>query len=118
MVYLVLLFCETLQLLFFFFFFLWSLYWLCHYNKFGFLDAIILLSKIDDMMKEEAIKLREAIGVLHLKHIEYVERIQTYIRSHSADETEIKRLAGLWDSSFWTYFYSVENVYHYAHINV
>ncbi|XP_040993354.1 E3 ubiquitin-protein ligase BRE1-like 2 [Juglans microcarpa x Juglans regia] len=57
-------------------------------------DAIIQLSKIDDMMKEEAIKLREAIGVLHLKHIEYIERIQTYISSHSADETEIKRLAG------------------------
>ncbi|KAG2675137.1 hypothetical protein I3760_13G171400 [Carya illinoinensis] len=57
-------------------------------------DAIIQLSKIDDMMKEEAIKLREAIGVLHSKHIEYIERIQTYISSHSADETEIKRLAG------------------------
>ncbi|KAF5447978.1 hypothetical protein F2P56_033487 [Juglans regia] len=57
-------------------------------------DAIIQLSKIDDMMKDEAIKLREAIGVLHLKHIEYIERIQTYISSQSADETEIKRLAG------------------------
>lgn len=85
---------------------------------FGFLDAIIQLSKIDDMMKEEAIKLREAIGVLHLKHIEYIERIQTYISSHSADETEIKRLAGLWDSSLWTYFYNGENIHHYVHVKV
>jgi cupin superfamily acireductone dioxygenase involved in methionine salvage len=58
-------------------------------------DAIIQLSKIDDLMKEEAIKLREVIDVLHLKHKEYIEKIQTCISSHSFDESEIKRLAGL-----------------------
>lgn len=62
-------------------------------------DAIIQLSKIDDMMKEEAIKLREVIAILHLKHKEYFERIQNYINSHSVDESEIKRLAGELDES-------------------
>ncbi|KAM4084580.1 hypothetical protein ACB094_08G143500 [Castanea mollissima] len=56
--------------------------------------AIIQLSKIDDIMKEEAIKLGKVIDILHLKHKEYIEKIQTYIRSHSIDESEIKRLAG------------------------
>lgn len=62
-------------------------------------DAIIQLSKIDDLMKEEAIKLREVIDVLHLKHKEYIEKIQTCISSHSFDESEIKRLAGELDES-------------------
>ncbi|XP_062172498.1 E3 ubiquitin-protein ligase BRE1-like 2 isoform X2 [Alnus glutinosa] len=62
-------------------------------------DAIIQLSKIDDMMKEEATKLREVIAILHLKHKEYFERIQNYINSHSVDELEIKRLAGELDES-------------------
>lgn len=61
----------------------------------GFSDAIIQLSKIDDIMKEEAIKLGEVIDILHLKHKDYIEKIQTYISSHSIDESEIKRLAGL-----------------------
>ncbi|KAK7826783.1 e3 ubiquitin-protein ligase bre1-like 2 [Quercus suber] len=57
-------------------------------------DAIIQLSKIDDIMKEEAIKLGKVIDILHLKHKEYIEKIQTYISSHSIHESEIKRLAG------------------------
>jgi E3 ubiquitin-protein ligase BRE1 len=61
----------------------------------GFSDAIIQLSKIDDMMKEEAIKLRKVIANLHLKHKEYFDRIQNYINSHSVDKSEIKRLAGI-----------------------
>lgn len=57
-------------------------------------DAIIQLSKIDDLMKEEANNLREVIDALHLKHKEYVDGIQTYVHSHSVDQSEIKRLAG------------------------
>ncbi|KAK0605197.1 hypothetical protein LWI29_024049 [Acer saccharum] len=57
-------------------------------------DAIIQLSKIDDMMKEEARNLREVIDILHLKHKEYANGIQTYISNHSADQSEIQRLAG------------------------
>lgn len=62
------------------------------------------------MMKEEAIKLREVIAILHLKHKEYFERIQNYINSHSLDESEIKRLAGIWDRSFWTYLHLLYSI--------
>lgn len=58
-------------------------------------DAIIQLSKIDDMMRKEAKNLREAIDVLHLKHKDYATEMQTYIISHSTDRSEIQRLAGL-----------------------
>lgn len=54
----------------------------------------VLLSEIDKMMKEEAKSLHEAIDVLHLKHKEYAEDIQIYVRSHSEDASEIKRLEG------------------------
>lgn len=53
------------------------------------------MSKIDDIMKEEAIKLGKVIDILHLKHKEYIEKIQTYISSHSIDESEIFLYAGL-----------------------
>lgn len=61
----------------------------------GFLDAIVQLSKIDELMKEEANNLREIIEILHLKHKEYTDEIQTYVCSHLMDQTEIKRLSGL-----------------------
>lgn len=57
-------------------------------------DAIIQLSKIDDLLKDEADNLREVIDVLHLKHKEYANGIQTYIQSDSVDQSEIKRLSG------------------------
>ncbi|KAJ0083929.1 hypothetical protein Patl1_29941 [Pistacia atlantica] len=57
-------------------------------------DAIIQLSKMDDMMKEEAKNLHEVIEILHLKHKEYANWIQTYICNHSVDQSEIKRVAG------------------------
>ncbi|KAF8010452.1 hypothetical protein BT93_J1170 [Corymbia citriodora subsp. variegata] len=57
-------------------------------------SAEVLLSEIDKMMKEEAKSLHEAIDVLHLKHKEYAEDIQIYVRSHSEDASEIKRLEG------------------------
>ncbi|KAK9273851.1 hypothetical protein L1049_018663 [Liquidambar formosana] len=57
-------------------------------------DAIIQLCKIDDLLKEEATNLHEVIDVLHLKHKEYADGIQTYFNSHSVDQSEIKRLAG------------------------
>ncbi|KAK6272782.1 hypothetical protein POUND7_009865 [Theobroma cacao] len=57
-------------------------------------DHIMQLSKIDDIFKEEAKNLREVIDTLHLKHKEYADRIQTYISSHSTDQSEIKRLRG------------------------
>ncbi|GLT39461.1 hypothetical protein SLA2020_136500 [Shorea laevis] len=57
-------------------------------------DTIIQLSKIDDMMKEEAKNLHEVIDALHSKHKEYADGIQTYIRNHSVDQSEIKRIEG------------------------
>ncbi|GLT71354.1 hypothetical protein SLA2020_433820 [Shorea laevis] len=57
-------------------------------------DRIILSSKIDDMMKEEATNLHEVVDALHLKHKEYTDGIQTYIRNLSVDQSEIKRIEG------------------------
>lgn len=57
-------------------------------------DAIIQLSKIDDMMKEEAKNLHEVMEILHLRHKEYADQIETYISSHSVDQAEIQHLAG------------------------
>lgn len=57
-------------------------------------SAEVLLLEIDKMMKEEAKSLHEAIDVLHLKHKEYAEDIQIYVRSHSEDASEIKHLEG------------------------
>ncbi|XP_042514647.1 E3 ubiquitin-protein ligase BRE1-like 2 [Macadamia integrifolia] len=57
-------------------------------------DAIIQLRKIDEIMREEAHSLRKVIDILHLKHREYAHEIQTYVHSHSMDQSEIKRLAG------------------------
>ncbi|KAF8403945.1 hypothetical protein HHK36_012052 [Tetracentron sinense] len=57
-------------------------------------DAIIQRRKIDDLMREEAENLSKVIDILYLKHKEYADEIQTYIQSHSTDQSEIKRLAG------------------------
>lgn len=46
------------------------------------------------MMKEEAKNLRNVIDVLHLKHKEYTDEIQTSISRNSVDQSEIKRIAG------------------------
>lgn len=52
------------------------------------------LSKIDNMMKEEANNLREVIDILHLKHKEYADEVQACIGGHSVDQLDIKRLSG------------------------
>lgn len=65
-----------------------------YFCLFGDSDVIIQLSKIDNMMKEEAKNLRHVIDILHSKHKEYADQIQTYISSHSVDQSEIKRLSG------------------------
>ncbi|CAN4089766.1 unnamed protein product [Withania somnifera] len=57
-------------------------------------DAIILLSEIDDMMKEEADCLHLVIGVLHLKHKEYADAIEVSNQSQSVDRADLKRLEG------------------------
>ncbi|XP_065861759.1 E3 ubiquitin-protein ligase BRE1-like 2 isoform X2 [Euphorbia lathyris] len=57
-------------------------------------DSIFHLSRIDDMMKEEVKHLQEAINVLHLKHKEYTDEIQTYMSCQSVDQSEIRCLAG------------------------
>ncbi|XP_039019064.1 E3 ubiquitin-protein ligase BRE1-like 2 isoform X1 [Hibiscus syriacus] len=64
------------------------------HGKFSVEDTIMQLSKIDDMMKEEAKILHEMISALHLKHKEYADEIQTYMSNHSTDQSEIKRLQG------------------------
>lgn len=57
-------------------------------------DVIIQLSKIENLMKEEASNLHEVIDILRLKHKEYADGIQTCIHSHSVDQSEIRRLTG------------------------
>lgn len=61
----------------------------------GFPDVVIQMSRIDDMMKEEANNLHEVIDALHVKHQEYTVAIQNYISSHLEDQSEITRIAGL-----------------------
>lgn len=46
-------------------------------------------------MKEEAVNLNEVIGVLQLKHKDYVDGIQTCIHSHAEDQSKIRHLAGI-----------------------
>ncbi|KAG5628493.1 hypothetical protein H5410_000210 [Solanum commersonii] len=53
-------------------------------------DAVIILSKIDDMMKEEANYLHQVIDVLHLKHKEYADAIEACNQRQSADQSELK----------------------------
>lgn len=60
-----------------------------------FSDGIIILSKIDDMMKEEANYLRQVIDVLHLKHKAYADAIEACNQRQSADQSELKRLEGI-----------------------
>ncbi|XAR62895.1 Ubiquitin--protein ligase [Bertholletia excelsa] len=57
-------------------------------------DAIIQLSKVADLMKDETSYLHEVIDVLHLKHKDYADKIQIYIHSHSVDQSEINHLTG------------------------
>lgn len=49
------------------------------------------------MMTEEAKNLRDSINFFHLKHKEYADLVQMHTCSRSIDESEIKRLEGLWD---------------------
>ncbi|KAL1307880.1 hypothetical protein HN51_049776 [Arachis hypogaea] len=57
-------------------------------------DAIIQMSQIDDMMKEEESNLREIINALNDSHKEYTIGIQSYISWCLQDQSEVKRLAG------------------------
>ncbi|CAN1121715.1 E3 ubiquitin-protein ligase BRE1-like 2 [Linum perenne] len=57
-------------------------------------DAIIQMSRLDDMMREEAKNLHEVIDNLHMKHKKYLDRIQNYISTHSTEQSEISCLAG------------------------
>lgn len=58
-------------------------------------DVVEQLSKIDDMMEEEAKILRGASEILYQRHKEYRDRIQSYAGSHEVDQSEINRLKGL-----------------------
>ncbi|KAK7300426.1 hypothetical protein RJT34_11270 [Clitoria ternatea] len=57
-------------------------------------DAIVQMSKIDDMEKEEANNLREVIDTLPAIHEDYTVGIQNYINKGLQDQSDIKRLAG------------------------
>ncbi|KAL3615914.1 hypothetical protein CASFOL_040208 [Castilleja foliolosa] len=57
-------------------------------------DAVIQLRKLDDLITEEASRLHEVVDVLHSKHKQYTDEIQTCINNHSVDQLEIKHLAG------------------------
>lgn len=61
----------------------------------GLADAIIQMSKIDDMTKEEENYLREVIDTLHAKHEDYTVGIQNYINECLQDQSDIKRLTGI-----------------------
>ncbi|KAK9941380.1 hypothetical protein M0R45_017986 [Rubus argutus] len=62
-------------------------------------DAIIELSKIDDMIEREANNLHQVIDILHLKHKEYADIIQTRTSGDSTDHSEIRRITGDLDDS-------------------
>ncbi|KAK4755918.1 hypothetical protein SAY87_009675 [Trapa incisa] len=62
-------------------------------------DATEMLSKIDDMMEEEAKNLREASEIIHRRHKEYSDKIHPYARNHEEDQSEIIRLKGELDES-------------------
>lgn len=66
----------------------------CCYS-FWFADAITLMTKIDDMMKEEASNLQEVIDTLHAKHKEYTVGIKKFINECLQEQSDIKHLAGL-----------------------
>ncbi|XP_014504949.1 E3 ubiquitin-protein ligase BRE1-like 2 isoform X1 [Vigna radiata var. radiata] len=57
-------------------------------------DAITLMTKIDDMMKEEASNLQEVIDTLHAKHKEYTVGIKKFINECLQEQSDIKHLAG------------------------
>ncbi|GFP96126.1 E3 ubiquitin-protein ligase bre1-like 2 [Phtheirospermum japonicum] len=57
-------------------------------------DAVIQLRKLDDLITEEASRLHEVVDVLHFKHKQYADEIQTCINNHSVDQLEIRHLAG------------------------
>lgn len=57
-------------------------------------DAVIQMTKIDDMTQEEANNLCEVIDTLHAKHKEYTVGIQNSINECLQDQSDIKRLAG------------------------
>ncbi|ONK75057.1 uncharacterized protein A4U43_C03F12870 [Asparagus officinalis] len=57
-------------------------------------DAIVQLRKFDDSMRDVANNLRQAIDILHQKHRQYVDDINTHLDSNTKDQTEIKRLSG------------------------
>ncbi|XP_050368274.1 E3 ubiquitin-protein ligase BRE1-like 2 [Argentina anserina] len=62
-------------------------------------DAIIELSKIDDMLEREANCLRQVINILHLKHKEYADIIQSRASGDSTDQSEIRRITAELDDS-------------------
>lgn len=43
---------------------------------------------------EEAGNLRQAIEIIHEKHKQFSDEINTYLESHPRDQSEIKRLSG------------------------
>lgn len=56
-------------------------------------DVVALLNEADHLMKEEADVLQGSIDLLHSKHKDYLDQIQKYIQSDSADQAEMKRLS-------------------------
>lgn len=60
-------------------------------------DAIALSSKIDDLLKDEASVLHDAIDVLLQKHKEYANVIEIYAQDPT-DQSELKRLEGMWNT--------------------
>ncbi|KAM0953075.1 putative transcription factor C2H2 family [Dioscorea sansibarensis] len=57
-------------------------------------DAILQLQKLNDSLMEEAGNLRQAIEIIHEKHKQFSDEINTYLVSHPRDQSEIKRLSG------------------------
>ncbi|KAK7276495.1 hypothetical protein RIF29_17635 [Crotalaria pallida] len=62
-------------------------------------DLIIRMSKIDDMLKEDADKLREVIDFLKVKHEEFAVAIQNYGSENLKDQADIKHLTGELDEN-------------------
>lgn len=70
------------------------------------LDSVLILGKIDGLMKEEVDNLHKVMDILHLKHKQYADEIQTCNENNSVDQSEIKRLLGASDSSFGLFLLS------------
>ncbi|CAI9106784.1 OLC1v1006003C1 [Oldenlandia corymbosa var. corymbosa] len=57
-------------------------------------DPVVILGKINDMMRVEVENLQKAMGIIQMKHKKYSDEIETCVQNNTADQSEIKQLLG------------------------